>query len=413
MKDGKFLTLGIESSCDETAVSVVADGRAMLSNVISSQIDIHTLYGGVVPEIASRHHLENINGVISEALFEAGVTLDDIDLIGVTNGPGLIGAVVIGVATAKALSFAKSIPLVGVNHMHGHVSANYIQYPDLEPPFISLVVSGGHTQIIKVTDYNKCEVIGATRDDAAGEAFDKVARVIGLGYPGGPKVDKAAKKGDPDAIQFKRVWLEKDSYDFSFSGLKTQALNYINQERMQGHEIPVNDIAASYQAAILDVIIQKSIRAALEFGKELESGSGAQGGSAAVDARAVEEATGSAGKDTGAAVETAGSAGKDTGAGSVQEQGTGSEKAQGFGSAKAQGTGSGAPKLVVAGGVAANSALREGLALAATEHGIDLYIPDPVLCTDNGAMIGAAAYYKYRASGPDQLTLDAYADLEM
>ncbi len=340
MKDGKFLTLGIESSCDETAVSVVANGRAMLSNTISSQIAIHTLYGGVVPEIASRHHLENINGVIGESLAEADVTLDDIDLIGVTNGPGLIGAVVIGVATAKAIAFAKNIPLVGVNHMHGHVSANYIQYPDLEPPFISLVVSGGHTQIIKVTDYNKCEMIGSTRDDAAGEAFDKVARVIGLGYPGGPKVDRAARDGDPQAVEFKRVWLEKDSYDFSFSGLKTQALNYINQERMHGREISVPDIAASYQAAIMDVIVQKSVRAALEFGGE-------------------------------------------------------------------------APKLVVAGGVAANSALREGLASAASAHGIDLYIPDPVLCTDNGAMIGAAAYYKYRAEGPDDLTLDAYADLEM
>ena len=362
MKNGKFLTLGIESSCDETAVSVVAGGREMMSNVISSQIDIHTLYGGVVPEIASRHHLENINGVIGEALDEAGVTLDDIDLIGVTNGPGLIGAVVIGVATAKALSFAKDIPLVGVNHMHGHVSANYIQYPDLEPPFISLVVSGGHTQIIKVTDYNKCEVIGATRDDAAGEAFDKVARVIGLGYPGGPKVDKAAKSGDPEAIQFKRVWLEKGSYDFSFSGLKTQALNYINQERMQRRDISVNDIAASYQAAILDVIIQKSVQASIEFGQELCSG----------------DAKGSGGADA------------------EGKNGSGTR-----------------PKLVVAGGVAANSALRKGLTEAAEENGIDLYIPDTILCTDNGAMIGAAAYYKYRASGPDDLTLDAYADLEM
>ena len=340
MKDGRFLTLGIESSCDETAVSVVADGRTMLSNTISSQIAIHTLYGGVVPEIASRHHLENINGVIGESLKTAGITLDDIDLIGVTHGPGLIGAVVIGVATAKALAFAKDIPLVGVNHMHGHVSANYIQYPDLEPPFIALVVSGGHTQIIKVTDYNKCEMIGSTRDDAAGEAFDKVARVIGLGYPGGPKVDKAARDGNPEAVDFKRVWLEKGSYDFSFSGLKTQALNYINKERMQGHDIPVADIAASYQAAIMDVIVKKSIQAVLEFSPE-------------------------------------------------------------------------SPKLVVAGGVAANSALREGLAKAASEHGIDLYIPDPVLCTDNGAMIGAAAYYKYRAEGPDSLDLDAYADLEM
>ena len=356
MKDGRFLTLGIESSCDETAVSVVADGRTMLSNTISSQIAIHTLYGGVVPEIASRHHLENINGVIGESLKTAGVTLDDIDLIGVTHGPGLIGAVVIGVATAKALAFAKDIPLVGVNHMHGHVSANYIQYPDLEPPFIALVVSGGHTQIIKVTDYNKCEMIGSTRDDAAGEAFDKVARVIGLGYPGGPKVDKAARDGNPEAVDFKRVWLEKGSYDFSFSGLKTQALNYINKERMQGHEIPVADIAASYQAAIMDVIVKKSIQAVLEFSPEADGA------------------------------------------------GDGSDEAPSL---------KRAPKLVVAGGVAANSALREGLAKAASEHGIDLYIPDPVLCTDNGAMIGAAAYYKYRAEGPDSLDLDAYANLEM
>ena len=368
MKDGRFLTLGIESSCDETAVSVVADGRTMLSNTISSQIAIHTLYGGVVPEIASRHHLENINGVIGESLKTAGVTLDDIDLIGVTHGPGLIGAVVIGVATAKALAFAKDIPLVGVNHMHGHVSANYIQYPDLEPPFIALVVSGGHTQIIKVTDYNKCEMIGSTRDDAAGEAFDKVARVIGLGYPGGPKVDKAAKDGDPEAVDFKRVWLEKGSYDFSFSGLKTQALNYINKERMQGHEIPVADIAASYQAAIMDVIVKKSIQAVLEFGAVADG------------------ADGTAGSGTGC------------GAGDGCDEAPRLKRA---------------PKLVVAGGVAANSALREGLAKAAAEHGIDLYIPDPVLCTDNGAMIGAAAYYKYRAEGPDDLDLDAYADLEM
>ena len=382
MKDGKFLTLGIESSCDETAVSVVADGRTMLSNTISSQIAIHTLYGGVVPEIASRHHLENINGVIGESLSEAGVTLDDIDLIGVTNGPGLIGAVVIGVATAKALSFAKGIPLVGVNHMHGHVSANYIQYPDLEPPFIALVVSGGHTQIIRVPDYNRCEMIGQTRDDAAGEAFDKVARVIGLGYPGGPKVDKTAKTGDPKAIDFKRVWLEKGSYDFSFSGLKTQALNYINQERMHGREVSVPDMCASYQAAIMDVIIQKAVDAALEFGGSPE-GAAAQA---------------SAGAEASAA-------------GAIEK--TAAPKAAGNAACADDAVKTAAPKLVVAGGVAANSALREGLAKAATQHGIDLYIPDPVLCTDNGAMIGAAAYYKYRAEGPDDLTLDAYADLEM
>jgi N6-L-threonylcarbamoyladenine synthase len=230
-----------------------------MSNVISSQIAIHTKFGGVVPEIASRHHLENVNGCVDKALSDAGVSLGDIDLIGVTYGPGLIGAVVIGVATAKALSYAAGIPLIGVNHMHGHVSANYIQYSELEPPFMALVVSGGHTNIIQVTDYNECKVLGGTRDDAAGEAFDKVARVIGLGYPGGPKIDKASKQGDPHAVEFKRVYLEKDSLDFSFSGLKTQALNYINKERMKGNEISQADIAASFQQAVLDVLVDKTM----------------------------------------------------------------------------------------------------------------------------------------------------------
>ena len=228
MKDGRFITMGIESSCDETSIALVADGRHILSDVISSQISIHTKFGGVVPEIASRHHLQNINRVMERALEEADITLDEVDLIGVTNGPGLIGALVIGVAAAKALSFARDIPLVGVNHMHGHVSANYLQYEDLEPPFMALIISGGHTNIVEVTDYNTCTVLGGTRDDAAGEAYDKVARVIGLGYPGGPKMDRAAREGNPDAIHFKRVYLEKGSYDFSFSGIKTQVLNYVN-----------------------------------------------------------------------------------------------------------------------------------------------------------------------------------------
>lgn len=220
MKNGRFLTLGIESSCDETAAAVLADGREVYSNIISSQIDIHTLYGGVVPEIASRKHLENITPVISQALSEAGVKIDDIDLIGVTHGPGLVGALIIGVAAAKALSFAKDIPLVGVHHLHGHISANYIAAPQLVPPFTAVVVSGGNTDIVDVRGYNDLELLGATRDDAAGEAMDKVARVLDLGYPGGPKIDKLAKEGDPHAYEFKRVLLEKGSYDFSFSGLK-------------------------------------------------------------------------------------------------------------------------------------------------------------------------------------------------
>ncbi|MCI7413086.1 tRNA (adenosine(37)-N6)-threonylcarbamoyltransferase complex transferase subunit TsaD [Hornefia butyriciproducens] len=338
MKDGKFITLGIETSCDETSIAVTAEGREVLSDIISSQIAVHTKFGGVVPEIASRHHLQNINGVLDQALSEAGVSLADVDLIGVTNGPGLIGAVVIGVATAKALSLAAGIPLVGVNHMHGHVSASYLQYPELEPPFLALIVSGGHTNIVEVTDYNRCTVLGGTRDDAVGEAYDKVARVVGLGYPGGPKVDRAAKDGDPDAIRFKRVYLENGSLDFSFSGLKTQVLNYINRERMAGREVNVADLSASFQQAMLDVLVDKTMLAA--------------------------------------------------------------EQTR-------------ADRLVTAGGVAANSRLRQMLAEACGARGIRLYMPEPVLCTDNGAMIAAAAYYKYRMQGPDDLSLDAYANLPL
>ena len=338
MKDGRFLTLGIETSCDETAIAVLADGRTVLSNVISSQIDIFRNFGGVVPEIASRHHLENINGVLKEALGDADVSLDELDLIGVTNGPGLIGALLMGVATAKALSFAKDIPLVGVHHLMGHISANFIEEPELEPPFMALITSGGHTEIVEVKSYTECEILGGTRDDAVGEAYDKVARVLGLGYPGGPKIDKLAKEGNPEAIHFKRVYLEKDSLDFSFSGLKTSVLNYINQQKQAGCEINRADVAASFQQAVMDVIVEKAVNA--------------------VKSR--------------------------------------SEK-----------------KLVLAGGVAANSKLREMLGEACEENGIELYRPAPALCTDNGAMIGAAAYYKYREKGAEGLDLDAYANMEL
>ena len=336
MKDGKFITMAIESSCDETSVAVLAEGRDVLSNIISSQIDVHTVFGGVVPEIASRHHLQNINRVIDQSLDEAGVTLDDVDLIGVTYGPGLVGALLMGVATAKAISFAKDIPLVGVNHMHGHISANYIEYKQLEPPFMALIVSGGHTNIVEVTDYGQCQVLGSTRDDAVGEAYDKVARVIGLGYPGGPKIDKIAKEGNPEAIHFKRVFLEKGSLDFSFSGLKTAVLNYINTQRQAGREINVADVAASFQQAVVEVIVTKAVDAAVEMNKD---------------------------------------------------------------------------KLVLAGGVAANSKLREELERACSQKGIKLYVPSPVLCTDNGAMIGCAAYYQYKKQGADDLTLDAFPNL--
>lgn len=338
MKDGKFLTLGIESSCDETAISVVADGREVLSNVISSQIDIFKNYGGVVPEIASRHHLENINGVLADSLAEAGVSLDDIDLIGVTNGPGLIGALLVGVATAKAIAFARDIPIVGVHHLIGHISANYIQSPNLEPPFMALITSGGHTEIVDVKSYTECEILGGTRDDAVGEAYDKIARVLGLGYPGGPKIDKIAKEGNPEAIHFKRVMLEKDSFDFSFSGLKTQVLNYINTERQAGREVNRADVAASFQEAVMDVLAEKVMHAVAVRGED---------------------------------------------------------------------------KLVLAGGVAANSRLRGMLGDACKKAGIELYVPAPVLCTDNGAMIASAAYYKYQNQGADGLDMDAVASVEL
>lgn len=332
-----FLTLAIESSCDETAAAILDGGRSVLSNVISSQVPIHEAYGGVVPEIASRKHLENVNWVVEKAMKDANVGWDDINLIAVTNGPGLIGALVIGVAAAKGYSLATGIPLIGVNHMYGHVSSNLITYPELEPPFLCLVVSGGHTNLVEMTDYTTCKVLGGTRDDAVGEAYDKVARVIGLGYPGGPKIDKLAKEGNPNAIHFKRVYLEKDSFDFSFSGIKTAVLNYINSENQAGRDINAADVAAGFQEAVVEVLVNKSIEAAKRLKED---------------------------------------------------------------------------KLVVAGGVAANSRLREALQEACDREGIKLYLPEIALCTDNAAMIGSAAYYKFIAEGDDDLDLDAYADLD-
>ena len=263
--DEDVLILAIESSCDETAASVVRNGREVLSNVISSQIDLHTLYGGVVPEIASRKHIEKINQVIESALTEAKVTLEDITAVAVTYGPGLVGALLVGVAEAKALAYAAKKPLVGVHHIEGHVSANFIENPDLEPPFICLIVSGGHTHLVVVKDYGKFEIIGHTRDDAAGEAFDKVARAVGLGYPGGPKVDKAAREGNPHAIEFPRAKVGDNPYDFSFSGLKSAVLNYINHAQMKGETICVPDLAASFQNAVVEVLVSRAVMAAKEY----------------------------------------------------------------------------------------------------------------------------------------------------
>lgn len=332
------LILAIESSCDETAASVVKNGREVLSNVISSQIALHTLYGGVVPEIASRKHIEKINQVIESALAEADVTLEEITAIAVTYGPGLVGALLVGVAEAKALAYAAKKPLVGVHHIEGHVSANFIENPDLEPPFVCLIVSGGHTHLVIVKDYGEFEIIGHTRDDAAGEAFDKVARAVGLGYPGGPKVDKAAREGNPHAIEFPRAKVGDNPYDFSFSGLKSAVLNYINHAKMAGEEICVPDLAASFQNAVVESLVSRAIMAAKEYGYD---------------------------------------------------------------------------KLAIAGGVASNSALREGMKAACEKEGIRFYHPSPIYCTDNAAMIGAAAYYEYQKGARSGWDLNAVPNLKL
>ena len=259
----KFI-LGIESSCDETAASVVKNGREILSNVINTQIDFHKKYGGVVPEIASRKHIENIDSVIDEALFRANMTFSDIDAIAVTYGPGLVGALLVGVSSAKALSFATKKPLIAVNHIRGHICANFLAHSDLEPPFVCLVASGGHSHIVKVKDYTEFEILGRTRDDAAGEAFDKIARVLGLGYPGGPLIDELAKSGNPDAVQFPRVRMDNNSLDFSFSGVKTAVINYLHKAEQKGEKIDKADVAASFQSAVTDVLCEHTIEGAIK-----------------------------------------------------------------------------------------------------------------------------------------------------
>lgn len=338
MMNKEIKILAIESSCDETAAAVVVNGRDVRSNVISSQIALHTLYGGVVPEIASRKHIEKINQVIEQALSDASVTLDDIDAIGVTYGPGLVGALLVGVAEAKAISYAKNIPLVGVHHIEGHISANYIENKELEPPFLCLVVSGGHTHLVKVLDYGKYEILGRTRDDAAGEAFDKVARAIGLGYPGGPKIEKVSHEGNPHAMEFPRAKIEDGPYDFSFSGLKSAVLNYINGCNMKGIEVVQADVAASFQKAVTDVLVGNAMKAIDEFKMD---------------------------------------------------------------------------KFAIAGGVASNVTLREAMREACEKKGVKFYHPSPIFCTDNAAMIGAAAYYDFLAGKRDGLDLNAVPNLKL
>lgn len=338
MTENGIRILAIETSCDETAAAVVENGREVRSNIISSQIALHTLYGGVVPEIASRKHIEKINQVITQALEEAGCTLSDVDAVGVTYGPGLVGALLVGVAEAKAISYAKNIPLVGVHHIEGHISANYIENPDLKPPFLCLVVSGGHTHLVRALDYGVYEILGRTRDDAAGEAFDKVARAIGLGYPGGPKIEEAARKGNSHAVEFPRARVGDSPYDFSFSGLKSAVLNHLNSCRMKGIPVIQADIAASFQKAVTDVLIGNAVKAMEDTGMK---------------------------------------------------------------------------QFAIAGGVASNAALREGMRAACRERGVAFYHPSPVFCTDNAAMIGIAAYHEYRKGRRDGLELNAVPNLKL
>ena len=330
--------LAIETSCDETAAAVVKDGRTVLSNIISSQVPLHTMYGGVVPEIASRKHVEKINPVITEALKKANMTLEEIDAIAVTYGPGLVGSLLVGLSAAKAMAYAAGKPLIGVHHIEGHVSANYVSHPDLEPPFMSLIVSGGHSHIVIVKDYGEYEIIGRTHDDAAGEAFDKVARAIGLGYPGGPKIDKLAREGNCNAIAFPRAHVEDCPYDFSFSGVKSAVLNYLNHEEMMGNEVNKADVAASFQEAVVDVLATRTVAAAKEYGFD---------------------------------------------------------------------------KIVISGGVACNSALRYKAQEICDSENIKLYYPEPILCTDNAVMIGAAAYYEYLKGVRDDWTLNAVPNLKI
>jgi N6-L-threonylcarbamoyladenine synthase len=332
----KFITLGIETSCDETSVSVVEDGRKILSNAIFSQIKWHEKFGGVVPEIASRQHLEAISHVTQESLEKSGIEFSDVDLIAVTNGPGLVGALLVGVSYAKGLAYALKKPIIGVNHIEGHIFANFLEN-DFTPPFLCLVVSGGHSHLIYVNNYGDYELMGRTVDDAAGEAFDKIARALGLGYPGGPLIDKAAKLGNESSIAFPIAHIKDQDLSFSFSGLKSSVLNYLNNQRQRGLSIVIEDVAASFQKAVVDPLVENTLKAAKI--KNVES-------------------------------------------------------------------------IALAGGVAANSKLREELIKRGGKE-YQIHIPPMILCTDNAAMISCAGYYRYLMGEKSDMTLNAYANLKL
>ena len=330
--------LSIETSCDETSAAVVRNGRDILSNVIYSQIDLHTVYGGVVPELASRAHIEKINTVIETALVRASCSLDDIDAVAVTCGPGLVGALLVGVSEAKAIAWAIRKPLIGIHHIEGHVSANYIEHPELKPPYIGLVVSGGHTHLMIVKGWDSFEILGRTVDDAAGEAFDKVARAIGLGYPGGPKIDIVSRQGNPDAIAFPKARVNNSIYDFSFSGLKSAVLNYLNHCKMTGQSINEADLCASFQKSVIDVLVEHTILAAKKNNLH---------------------------------------------------------------------------NVALAGGVASNSMLRMTMKKACADENLNMFVPSPVYCTDNAAMIGVAAYHEYMAGHLSGWDLNAVPNLKL
>lgn len=338
MEKKDIIILAIETSCDETSAAVVKNGRDVSSNIISSQISSHKKFGGVVPELASRMHIEKIDQVIQEAMQEANCKFEDLSAIAVTYGPGLVGALLVGVAEAKALAYALNLPLIPVHHISGHIAANYIEDVELEPPFLCLVVSGGHTHLVKTEDYGKYTILGKTRDDAIGEAFDKIAREVGLGYPGGPKIDKAAKLGNEDAIVFPKAYLEEGSYDFSFSGVKSAVLNYMHRAKQRGEEINREDLVASFQKAVTDVVVEKTMKAAEELGIK---------------------------------------------------------------------------KIALAGGVAANSRLRQEMAKECEKRGYSFRVPSMIYCTDNAAMIGAAAYHEYLKGNFADLDLNAVPSLKL
>lgn len=334
----KNIILAIETSCDETAVALIDENKKMLANIVASQIKIHQKFGGVVPEIASRHHLEQVNRLITLVLEEANITLADLQAVAVTYGPGLVGALLVGVSTAKALAYSLNVPLIGINHIEGHVYANWIEHDDIEFPFVCLIVSGGHTTLVIMQGHGKYELLGRTQDDAVGEAYDKVARAMGLGYPGGPIIDKLAREGDPKAINFPRAWLGEDSYDFSFSGVKTSVLNYLNRASLKGEEIKKEDVAASFQASVVEVLVEKVIKAAKSRNMKT---------------------------------------------------------------------------IALAGGVAANSALRETLQERCAKEGLRLIYPSLEYCTDNGAMIACASYFRYREGKRSDWHLNAVPNLKL